>query len=80
MRERLVIHGLAGPPSTILIEDGRIAALDPAVPPTGLATELDGRGLTAHPGFIELQVNGIGDLDFTRDPSGIADAGTPLAG
>lgn len=80
MRERLVIHGLAGSPSTILVEDGCIAALDPDAPPTGLAAELDGRGLTAHPGFLELQVNGIGDLDFARDPSGISRAGPPLAG
>ena len=32
---------------------------------------IDGAGLSAAPGFIELQVNGVGDADFTADPATI---------
>jgi N-acetylglucosamine-6-phosphate deacetylase len=77
MPDRLLIHGLAASPHRILVVDGSIEALDgpdlPSVP------RMDGSGLTAAPGFIELQVNGIGDADFTADPASIPRAAAALA-
>lgn len=85
MPDRLLIHGLRGSPSAILVDDGRIAAFDAdaadaadAAAPSDTTT-FDASGLSAHPGFIDLQVNGIGPLDFTRDPAGIGQAGEALA-
>lgn len=79
MTDRLLIHGLTGAPAAILAIDGRIAALDDvgAIHPN--VERLDGRGLSAHPGFIELQVNGIAELDFSADPASIGRAGAMLA-
>jgi N-acetylglucosamine-6-phosphate deacetylase len=77
MPERLLVDGLAGSPGRILITDGLIEALDGPVP-AGVKT-IDGSQLSAVPGFIELQVNGIGDADFTADPTSIARAATALA-
>ena len=76
MPERLLVDGLAGRPGRILINDGLIEALDGRLP-AGVDT-IDGSGLSAVPGFIELQVNGIGDADFTADPTSIARAATSL--
>ena len=39
---------------------------------------LDGQGLAAAPGFIELQVNGVDDADFTADPASISRAAALL--
>ena len=76
MAERLLIEGLTGSPRRILVTDGLIEALDgPAI--SGV-TVLNGEGLTATPGFIELQVNGVGDADFTADPVSIPRAATLL--
>ena len=76
MADRLLVHGLDGSPARIFVTDGLITALDgPAI--RGLET-LDGSGLTAAPGFIELQVNGVGDADFTADPSSIPRAAVNL--
>ena len=69
MPDRLLITGLSGRPGRILVTDGLIEALDvdgPSDVPT-----IDGGGLSAAPGFIELQVNGVGDADFTADPASI---------
>ena len=69
MPDRLLITGLEGRPHSILVTDGLIEALDgdgPSDVPT-----IDGAGLSAAPGFIELQVNGVGDADFTADPASI---------
>jgi N-acetylglucosamine-6-phosphate deacetylase len=77
MTERLLIRGLEGSPPSILVEDGSIAALD--VRDAAVEKVVDGRGLTAVPGFIELQVNGIDGLDFTSDPSSMGRAGALLA-
>jgi N-acetylglucosamine-6-phosphate deacetylase len=70
MADRLVIEGLAGTPSRLVLGDGLIESVDGPMP-AGVPA-LDGSGLTAVPGFIELQVNGIDDADFTADPSSIA--------
>lgn len=80
MADRLLIRGLAGASGTISVADGRILALDEEVEVVGEGvTVIDGTGLTAHPGFIELQVNGIKGLDFTADPASINLAGPALA-
>ena len=76
MPDRLLVEGLAGRPGRILLADGLIEAVDgPA--PAGVPT-IDASGLTAAPGFIELQVNGLGDADFTADPASIARAAAAL--
>jgi N-acetylglucosamine-6-phosphate deacetylase len=76
MPDRFVVEGLAGEPHRVLVADGLIEALDgPALP--GVPT-IDGTGLTASPGFIELQVNGLDDADFTADPSSIARAAAAM--
>jgi len=77
--ESLLIRGLHGSPSAILVEDGRIAALGPEAESAESAATLEADGWTAHPGFIDLQVNGIGELDFTRDPGSIGRAGSALS-
>lgn len=77
--DSLLIRGLRGSPSAILIESGRIAALGPDAEAAGADATLDADGWSAHAGFIDLQVNGIGVLDFTRDPGSIGRAGTQLA-
>ena len=77
--DSLLIRGLRGSPSAILIDVGRIAALGPDAEGAGADATLDADGWTAHAGFIDLQVNGIAQLDFTRDPTSIARAGVELA-
>jgi len=80
MPDRLRIGGLADAPGTIGMADGRIVTLgDEAVREDEGVTVIDGTGLTAHPGFIELQVNGIEGFDFSADPSSIPAAGAALA-
>lgn len=76
MPERLVIDGLTGSPGRILVTDELIEALDgPAYPGV---TALSGEGLSAAPGFIDLQVNGVGDADFIADPASIPRAAALL--
>jgi N-acetylglucosamine-6-phosphate deacetylase len=69
MPDRLLISGLAGTPGRILVTAGLIEALDVDAPSD--VPTVDGAGLSAAPGFIELQVNGVGDADFTADPRSI---------
>ncbi len=78
MPERLLVRDLAGAPSAILISDGLITALDDNALTAEDAPIISGRGLSAHPGFIDLQVNGIADFDFTSDPTSIRAAGMAL--
>jgi N-acetylglucosamine-6-phosphate deacetylase len=78
MPDRLLVEGLTGTPGRILVTDGLIEAVDgPALPGVPV---LDGAGLAAAPGFIELQVNGIGDADFTADPTSIPRGAALLPG
>ena len=79
MAERLLVRGLVGTPSAVLLEEDRISALDEEALGVEAATTFDGSGLSAHPGFIDLQVNGIDLLDFTSEPAAIGRAGTALA-
>lgn len=74
-------HGDLGSPSALLLDDGRIAAVgsDADARGTDAARAIDGTGLAAVPGYIELQVNGIDGLDFTSDPSSIGRVGTAPA-
>jgi N-acetylglucosamine-6-phosphate deacetylase len=76
MPDRLHITGLEGRPHAILVADGLIETLDGDGPSD--AHTIDGTGLSAAPGFIELQVNGIGDADFTADPASIHRGATML--
>lgn len=72
---RILLTGLVGRgdldgPSAVLIADGRIVALDADAESAGSgASVLEADGLIAVPGFIELQLNGIGGHDFTTDPA-----------
>jgi N-acetylglucosamine-6-phosphate deacetylase len=56
--------------TNILIEGERIAAVGNVEFPTDAAI-IDASGLTALPGFIDLQLNGGFGLDFTNDPETI---------
>ncbi len=69
--------GDLGGPSAILLADGRVAAVDGAAQRVGDDTRVvDGKGLVAVPGFIELQLNGIDGHDFTTDPSAMWSLGS----
>jgi len=61
------------PKGDLLIEDDKIAAVEPASRLTRLAdaTVIDASGLLVVPGFIDLQVNGGYGHDFTADPDSI---------
>lgn len=69
-------------PSAILVDEGRVAALDDEAESGARSRSprvLDGTGLIAVPGFIELQLNGIGGSDFTTDPGAMWRVGPELA-
>ncbi len=68
-------------PSSILIADGRIAALDgEAEGAAGEARVVDATGMAAVPGFIELQLNGMAGHDFTTEPDSMWTVAEALAG
>lgn len=84
----MLIHGLGSladldTPRAVLITGSTIVALDAEAEALavagGGADQLDGRGLAAVPGFIELQVNGISGRDFTEEPAAMWDVGEALA-
>ncbi len=54
----------------LLIEDGKIAAVSPAIDQDS-ANVIDATGLILAPGFIDLQLNGGFGHDFTDDPETI---------
>ena len=63
------IDDLEGP-HALLLADGRVAAWDDEARRDSDGAQLvDGRGLVAVPGFIELQLNGLDGHDFTTDPA-----------
>ena len=55
-------------PATLVVEDGRVSAIEPGVASGGVDCE----GLLLAPGFIDLQVNGGADLLFGVEPTGDA--------
>jgi N-acetylglucosamine-6-phosphate deacetylase len=56
-------------PRDLLLADGLVLATDAeALALGGSARTVDGRGLSAAPGFVELQVNGVAGHDFTSEP------------
>lgn len=86
MSSPILVRGLGAvgdlaSPSAVLLAGGRIAALDTDAERLGadVGRVIDGSGMAAAPGFIELQLNGIGGLDFTGDPDSIARVGTAPA-
>jgi N-acetylglucosamine-6-phosphate deacetylase len=77
---RILLEGLAGDPSALLLEGECVAAVGAAaLAAAGTAARVDAAGLRAVPGFIELQVNGVDGHDFTSDPAAIRSAGVGLA-
>ena len=76
MSEPLLVTGAA--PRDLLLRDGRIAAVGGTAGADD-ARRMDGRGLRAVPGFIELQVNGAMGCDLTADPSSLWEVGAALA-
>ncbi len=85
MSRRILLHGLRGNPTAVLIEGGRIAGLDTSadrshdVHDPGDTTVVACDGLRAVPGFLDLQVNGVGRWDFTSSPGTIWEVGETLA-
>jgi N-acetylglucosamine-6-phosphate deacetylase len=74
------IGDLAGPRS-VLVEDGRIAAIDEKAEERAPSVDraLDASGLVVAPGFVELQINGAAGRDFTLDPVAMWEVGDTLA-
>jgi N-acetylglucosamine-6-phosphate deacetylase len=74
------VGDLAGP-RAVLVEDGRIEAIDVeaerAAPDD--ARIIEAGGLVAVPGFIELQINGADGHDFTTDPGAMWRVGGSLS-
>jgi N-acetylglucosamine-6-phosphate deacetylase len=60
---RIVSPGLDVPEGDLLLEDGRIAAVG-AVPDGAADARIDGRGLIAAPGFIDIHSHGRSGFDF----------------
>jgi len=61
---RIVSPGTDIPSGDILLEEGRIAAVG-KVAGNGADTVIDGRGLTAAPGFIDIHSHGRTNYDFS---------------
>ena len=79
IRDLETLGDLHAPRALLLVGD-HIAAVDEEAERHGTAARrLDATGLTAVPGFIELQLNGIAGHDFTTDPSAIWRVGADVA-
>ncbi|MBY0422389.1 MAG: hypothetical protein K2Q06_08805, partial [Parvularculaceae bacterium] len=50
--------------TTVVVRDGKVAAMNPAAPTTGLAV-LDGKGKTLLPGLVDAHVHAFSDDSFT---------------
>lgn len=73
---------LDGRSARILVIDGRIAAIDDVAAPLEVpadARRVELGGLTAAPGFIDLQVNGACGRDSSDDPATMWAIGSTLA-
>lgn len=69
---------------SIRIADGRISSVGQASAPRGSTSDvgpvrrIDGDGLLAAPGFVDLQLNGAAGLDLTTEPEGLWRVGAAL--
>lgn len=75
MSEPLLIAGAA--PADLLLRDGKIVARGEEAAASS-ARRLDGSGLRAVPGFIELQVNGAAGHDLTASPASLWEVAAAL--
>jgi N-acetylglucosamine-6-phosphate deacetylase len=68
----------AGRDTALLIEDGVVRWVGPADDAPVAEVRLDAEGCAAVPGLIDLQVNGAGGIDITREPERLWDVGALL--
>lgn len=75
MSEPLLITGASS--GDLLLRDGHIVARGEAATASSVR-RIDGSGLRAVPGFIDLQVNGAAGHDLTADPASLWDVAAAL--
>ena len=75
----LVLSDRILPTSTLLIEDGRIAAIEPRIidTPAG-ATRVDVTGCVIVPGFIDVHVHGVEGCDVLDGPAAVSEVASRL--
>lgn len=69
---RIVEHGVDAVPTTVIVQDGRIADVATRLEIGGGVQTVEADGAWLSCGFIDLQVNGAYGHDFTSDPNSIA--------
>lgn len=76
----LIDDGKKTPDAMLIVERGVVVYAGPATgaPPVQGIPVIDGQGLTASPGLIDIQFNGGYGHDFTRDPHTIVEVARRL--